>query len=53
MNDALSMRGFEGLCDLSSNREGFIDWYRAVRDPIRQRWPLDELEDQRMNGRLP
>ncbi len=39
--------GFQGFGDLSSDGQGVFDWYRATRDTVRQRRPLDELEGQR------
>ncbi len=50
MNDAALVGCFEGLRDLLGDGEGFVDWDRSLLDAIRQRRPLDEFEDQRLNA---
>ena len=47
MDDPLLVGGFEGLGDLLGNRESFIERDGSLRDPIRQRRPFDQLQDQR------
>ena len=45
------MRCFQGFGDLCRDRQGFVDWDRPLRDPIRQGRPLDQLEDERFRAR--
>ena len=44
MNDPMLVRRFERLRDLARDGQRLIEWNGAVRDPIRQRWSLDELD---------
>ena len=46
MDDALLVGGFQGCGDLRRDGEGFVDWERPLLDPVRQRRPFDQLEDQ-------
>ena len=41
------MRRFERLGNLLRDRQRLVDRDRALRDPIRQRGPLDQLHDER------
>jgi hypothetical protein len=41
MNNPSLVRGFEGLRDLSRNRERLFDADNALRDTVRERGPLD------------
>ena len=47
MDDAALVRGVQRLGELSRDRERFAHRNRAWCDPIRQREPLDQLEDER------
>ena len=47
VDNALIVGRFEGLGDLLGNRESFIERDRAFGDPLSQRRPLDQLQDQR------
>jgi hypothetical protein len=44
------MRGLESFGDLSGDGESLIDWNRPLRDPICERWSLDQLHHQRTNA---
>ena len=46
MDDAGFVRDLECLCNLLCDRDGLIDGNRALCDPIREGWPLDQLHDQ-------
>ena len=48
MDDALLVRGFEGLADLTRDRQGFIQRNRTTSDPIGQRVTFDQFEDERV-----
>ena len=48
MDDALLVRGFEGLGDLTRDRQGFVQRNRPTSDPIGQRVALDQFEDERV-----
>ena len=50
MNDPLLVRGFEGVRDLCRHRQRVIDGDRALRDPIGQRRPFDEFQDERRDA---
>src|SRR5688572_13198448 len=47
MNDPLIVRRLEGFGNLPRNHQRFINWEGALRDPLSEGGPLDELEDQR------
>ena len=46
VDDALLVRRFERLGDLSRDRQGLVEGERATRDPLRQVVPLDQLHHQ-------
>ncbi len=48
MDDAGFMGGFEGLGDLLGDGQGFVERDRPFGDPICERGPFDEFEDQRL-----
>ena len=50
MNDALLMGRFEGFGDLLRDGEGFLNRDGTLLDAIRQRRPLDQLQDQRLDA---
>ena len=54
VHDALRVRGFERLRNLSRDRQRLVWRDRPGRDPIGEGWPLDHLEHERryMIGRL-
>jgi hypothetical protein len=47
VDDALLMRGFEGLGDLLRDGQRFAEGDRSTRDALRQIVTLDEFHDQR------
>ena len=47
MNDALLVRGVEGIGNLRRNTDGVGGRQRPARHQLRQRRPLDQLEDER------
>ena len=47
VDDALLVRRFERLGDLFRDRQRFIEWNWPLRDPIGERRPLDQLQDER------
>ena len=47
MNDALLVRGFQGLRDLLRDGQRFIERDRAARDPLRQIVAFDEFHHER------
>ena len=53
MRDAQLVRRFERVGDLLRNRQGFGHGDRPIGDPIRQGRALDQLHDERADGRLP
>ena len=48
MDDALLVRRFERLCDLSRDRQRFVEGNRPLRNPIGERRPVDQLHDERL-----
>ena len=46
-DDTLLMRRLEGFSDLLGNRQRLVYGNRPLRDPIRQRRPLNQLQDER------
>ena len=42
-----SCAAFQRLGDLPGDRQRFLEWKRPLRDPIRERRPLDEFHDER------
>ena len=50
MDDALLVRRFEADRDLSRDADGVLERDRTGRDAIRQRRPLDQLEDERADA---
>ena len=51
MDDALLMRGFDGVGDLSGDGDGVIDGNRSGGDPLRQVRTIHELHDQGLDRR--
>jgi hypothetical protein len=51
MDDALLVRGFDGVGDLSGDGDGVIDGNRSGGDPLRQVRAIDELHDQGLDRR--
>src|SRR3954468_10235297 len=51
MHDALLVRRLDRAGDLPPDAKRFGDRQRAASQPISERWPLHELEDQRGSGR--
>ena len=49
MNDALLVRGFQGLRNLLGDRQRLIDRNRSLRDAVRERRSLDQLHDERLH----
>ena len=47
MDDPLLVGHLEGLRNLRRNREGVVERDWTLRDPVGQRRPFDELEDER------
>ena len=47
MDDSSLMRRLQCLGDLLRNRERLIDGDRPLRDPVCQRRPFDQLQDER------
>ncbi len=47
MDDALLVRRLEGVADLPADAHRLVERNRSLGDAIRQRRPLDELEDER------
>ena len=50
MDDPLLVGRFEGFGDLLGDGQGFVDRDRPLRDAVRQRRPLDEFKDQRLDA---
>ena len=50
MDDALLVRGFEGFGNLLRDRQRLVDRNRSLRDPVRERRPLDQLHDERLHA---
>ena len=44
MDDPLLVRRFERLGDLARDGQRLIEWEWPLRDPIGERWPLDQLQ---------
>ena len=51
MDDALLVGGFEGLADLTRDRQGFVERNRPPGDPIGQRVAFDQFQDERVETR--
>ncbi len=47
MDDAVLVRGLEGFGDLPGDRQRLVQRNGSLRDAIRERRSLDELEDER------
>ena len=47
MDDALLVRRFQRLGDLSRNQQRFVHWNRPLGDAVRERRALDELHHER------
>ncbi len=47
MDDPLLVRGLQRFGDLPRDRQRLVERHRALRDPIRERRPLHELQDER------
>ena len=53
MDDAGLVRGLQRLGDLFRNRERLLDGDRPIGEPISERGPFDQLQDERLGvGRL-
>ena len=50
VNDPHLVRGFERLGDLPRDGHGLVQWYRPVVQPIGERGPFDQLQDQRLDA---
>ena len=50
MDDPLLVRRFERVGDLPGDRQRFVERERAACDPVGERRPLDQLEDQRVDA---
>ncbi len=50
MDDALRMRCFESLDNLSRNRQRIVQRQRALGDAIGERWSLHEFEHERSDS---
>ena len=50
MDDALIVRGLEGLRDLPRDRQRFVDRDGALPDPVVEGRPLDQLHHQRLGA---
>ena len=46
VNDTSLMSSLQRLCNLLGSRQSFIDWDRALRDPISEGRPLHQLQHQ-------
>ena len=46
MDDALLVRGVEGVGDLCPELHDLVEWKRASQQAIRERFPLEELHHQ-------
>ena len=44
------MRGFDRVCDLAADRKRLVERNWSLRDPFRERRPLDEFQDERANA---
>jgi len=49
MNDAVLVCRFERLCNLTRDGQGFINRNRRLRDAVRECWPLDQLQHERLH----
>ena len=47
MDDAVLVRRFERLRNLSRDRQRFVQWNRTARDSLREIFPLNQFKDQR------
>ena len=47
MDDPLLVRSFECFGDLRGNRQRLADGDGSVRDPVGERWPVDQFQNQR------
>src|SRR5436190_18706322 len=50
MDDTAVVRGFERLRDLPRDGQRLVDGQRALRDPIGEGRPVDQLHDEGMDG---
>ena len=50
MNDALLVCGLHCVGDLFGDWQGFIGRYRALRDPLGERRPVDQLHNERLDA---
>jgi len=48
---ASGMTGTSFISDLPGDRQRFLEWQRALRDPVRKRRPFDEFHDERGDAR--
>ena len=52
MDDALLVRSFECIGNLLCDRYDFVERQRTARDPIGERLPFDQFEDERPDWRV-
>ena len=50
MDDAPLVGGVERVGELSRDGEDLFQWKHAEGDPVRQRGPLDQFEDERQRA---
>jgi hypothetical protein len=50
VNDPDVMGGFERLRNLQRDRQCLLEWNWTLLDPLGERRPVDELEDERMHA---
>ncbi len=48
MDDPLLMGGFQGFGDLLGDRQCLVNRDWPLRDSLRQRWPFDQFQNQRL-----
>ena len=46
MNDSLLVRGLERVGDLFRDRQGFVEWYRALRNALREVVAFDQFHHE-------
>ena len=51
MNDPLVVRRLQGQCDLPANLQRFLEAERPTSQNLRERFALDELEDEEVDKR--
>ena len=53
VNDALLVCGFERFSNLRGNGSRLVGWNRTLSNAVGERRSLDQLEHERLEGRLP